>query len=155
MKKFKEKEVKPDPVYNNILVSKFINTVMEMGKKTIATKIVYGAFNIIKEQIKKDPLEIFEQALDRVAPLVEVRPRRIGGATYQVPMEVRGKRRQSLAMRWLINSAKSKKGKSMKEILAQEIIAASKEEGDAVKKKINIHKMAEANKAFAYLSRSR
>ena len=155
MTKFKEKIIQPDPVYNNLLVSKFINAVMKDGKKTIATKIVYKAFDIIKEQTKKESLEIFEQALDRVAPLVEVRPKRMGGATYQVPMEVKGKRRQSLAMRWLIDSARAKKGKAMEERLAQEIIAASKEEGEAIRKKINIHKMAEANKAFAYLAKSR
>ena len=152
-KKFKEHPIAPDPLYNNVIVSKFINHVMRDGKKTIAQKIVYGAFEIIKKQTKKDPIEVFEKALENVGPLVEVRPQRIGGATYQVPREVKGKRRQSLAMRWIIEAAKSKKGKPMKEKLAQELILASQNEGDAVRKKINIHRMAEANKAFAYLAK--
>ena len=152
-KKFKQQEILPDPVYNNLMVSEFINQVMRKGKKTIARKIVYGAFDLIKSQTKKEPLEIFEKALGQTAPSVEVRPQRIGGATYQVPREVKGKRRQSLAMRWIIAAAKSKKGKPMNESLAQELISAAKNEGEAVRKKINVHRMAEANKAFAYLAR--
>jgi len=152
-KKFKEREIKPDHKYNNVLVAKFINAVMRNGKKTVAEKIVYGAFDIIKEKTKKDPVEVFEKALQTVAPSIEVRPRRIGGATYQVPIEVKPKRARSLAMRWIIQIAKSKKGKPMKEKLAEELILAHKGEGEAVRRKINVHKMAEANKAFAYLAK--
>jgi len=151
-KKFKKREIPPDPVYENVLVAKFINQVMRKGKKTLAQKIVYGAFEIIKEKTKKDPLEIFEKAIENAAPLLEVRPRRVGGATYQVPVEVKGDRRITLAMRWIIQAAKSKKGRPMKEKLAQELILASQNEGDAVKKKENTHKMAEANRAFAHFA---
>ncbi len=152
-KKFKSKEILPDPVYNNILVAKFINQVMRKGKKILARKIVYRAFEIIKKETKKDPVEIFEKALRNVGPSVEVRPQRIGGATYQVPREVREKRSQSLAMKWIIEAAKRKKGKPMEEKLAQELILAAKNEGEAVRKRINVHRMAEANRAFAYLAR--
>lgn len=148
--KVEKRSIAPDPVYKNITVSKFINQVMRKGKKTIARKIVYGAFDIIKE--KKDPLEVFEKALNNAGPLVEVRPRRIGGATYQVPREVREERKITLAMRWIIQGAKSKKGKSMKERLAQELIDAANNQGWAVKKKQDTHKMAEANRAFAHFA---
>jgi len=151
-KKFKKREITPDPVYENVLVAKFINQVMRKGKKALAQKIVYGAFEIIKEKTKKDPLEIFEKAIENAAPLLEVRPRRVGGATYQVPVEVKGDRRITLAMRWIIQAAKSKKGKPMKEKLAQELILAYQNEGDAVKRKENTHKMAEANRAFAHFA---
>jgi len=151
-KKFKKREITPDPVYENVLVAKFINQVMRKGKKALAQKIVYGAFEIIKEKTKKDPLEIFEEAIENAAPLLEVRPRRVGGATYQVPVEVKGDRRITLAMRWIIQAAKSKKGKPMKEKLAQELILAYQNEGDAVKRKENTHKMAEANRAFAHFA---
>lgn len=152
-KKFKEHQILPDSVYNDILVSRFINQVMRKGKTTLARKIVYQAFDMIKKEQKKDPLEIFNQALENSAPLLEVRSRRIGGATYQVPREVSGSRRLSLAMRWIIEAARSKKGKTAAQNLAQELIQASQEKGEAVRKKINIHRMAEANKAFAYLAR--
>lgn len=152
-KKFKEQEILPDLVYNDVLVSKFINQVMRKGKTALARKIVYGAFDIIKNQTKKDSLEVFNQALKNSAPLLEVRPQRIGGATYQVPREVKGKRRLSLAMRWIIEAARARKGKPMAQSLAQELIQASQEKGEAVRKKINVHRMAEANKAFAYLAR--
>ena len=152
-KKFKDHPILPDLVYNDVLVSKFINQVMRKGKRTLARKIVYQAFEIIKKEQKKDPLEIFNQALEKAAPLLEVRPQRIGGATYQVPREVMGKRRWSLAMRWIVGVARSKKGKPMAQNLAQELIQASQEKGEAIRKKINIHRMAEANKAFAYLAR--
>lgn len=153
MKKFKQHEILPDPVYNDVLVAKFINQVMRKGKSALARKIVYGAFEIIKNQTKKEPLEIFNQALKNSAPLLEVRPQRIGGATYQVPREVKGPRRLSLAMRWIVGAARAKKGKSMAKKLAEELIQASQEKGEAIRKKINIHRMAEANKAFAYLAR--
>ncbi len=152
-KKYKQHEIEPDPIYNNILVSKFVNNVMKQGKKTKARTIVYGAFEIVKAQTKKEPLEVFEKALQNAAPTVEVRSRRVGGATYQVPQKVKEKRSTSLAMRWIIDIARNKKGKAMKEKLAQELILASKNEGDAIKKKTNIHRMAEANRAFAYLAR--
>lgn len=152
-KKYKQHEIEPDPIYNNLLVSKFVNHIMKQGKKTKARKIVYEAFEIIKAQTKKEPLEVFEKALQNTAPIVEVRSRRVGGATYQVPQKVKEKRSISLSMRWIIDTARNKKGKAMKEKLAQELILASKNEGDAIKKKVNIHRMAEANRAFAYLAR--
>ena len=151
--KFKQKEIMPDLVYDSIMVSQFINQVMRKGKKTIAQKVVYKAFEIVKKETKEKPLEVFEKALENAAPLVEVKSRRIGGATYQVPKEVKGKRRLSLAMRWIIDAAKTKKGKPMEQKLAREIVQAFKDEGDAIRKKINLHKMAEANRAFAHFSR--
>ncbi len=151
--KFKQKEIMPDSIYDSIMVSKFINQVMKKGKKTIAHKIVYKAFEIVKKETKEKPLEVFEKALENAAPLVEVKSRRIGGATYQVPKEVKGKRRLSLAMRWIIDAAKAKKGKPMEQKLAKEIVQAFKNEGEAIRKKVNLHKMAEANRAFAHFSR--
>ncbi|GAI56818.1 unnamed protein product, partial [marine sediment metagenome] len=121
-KKYKQREIEPDPIYNNILVSKFVNNVMKKGKKTKARTIVYEAFEIVKTQTKKEPLEVFEKALQNAAPTVEVRSRRVGGATYQVPQKVEEKRSTSLAMRWIIDIARNKKGKAMKEKLAQELI---------------------------------
>jgi len=147
-----KKEILPDSVYNNVTVSKFINQVMRKGKKTIAKKIVYGAFEIVKEKIQKDPLEIFELALKNAGPLLEVRPKRIGGATYQVPMEVKADRRLTLAMRWIIESAKFGKRKPTKEKLAEELINASNNTGTAIRKKETTHKMAEANRAFAHFA---
>lgn len=151
-KKIKKHQIIPDPLYDDITVAKFINHIMKGGKKTIARKVVYGAFDIIKEQAKAEPLEIFEKAMANIAPRVEVRPRRVGGATYQVPIEVRGDRKLTLAMRWIIGAAKSKKGKSMKEKLAEEILAASKNSGEAIRKKENLRRLAEANRAFAHLA---
>ena len=133
-------------------VEKFINQVMRRGKKTIARKIVYGAFDLIKTQAKKDPLEIFQKAIGNSSPLVQVRSRRVGGATYQVPMEVKPEKQVSLAMKWILAAAKSKKGKPMKVKLADELLAASKNEGSAVKKKEDMHRMAEANRAFAHFA---
>ena len=154
-KRFKQKQIQPDPEFNNILVAKFINQLMRRGKKTIARKIAYGAFEIIKKQSKQEPLDVFEKAISAVGPKVEVRPRRVGGATYQVPMEVKEKRRLSLAMRWLVEAAKKRKGESMDKRLAKEILAASNNEGEAVRKRINIGRMAAANRAFAHLARRR
>jgi len=151
-KKRKNREIQPDPLFQSVLVAKFINHVMRKGKKTIAQKIVYGAFDIIKEKTKKDPLEVFHQALKNATPQLEVRPRRVGGATYQVPFPVPQHRGITLAMRWIISSAKSKKGKPMKEKLAEELIQASKNMGNAVRKKEETHKMAEANRAFAHFA---
>ncbi len=149
-KKSKRITIEPDLLYDSVTVAKFINQIMRRGKKTIARKIVYGAFDIVKDKTKKEPLEIFEEAIKNVTPVVEVRSRRVGGASYQVPVEVRPERKLSLAIRWLINAAKSKKGKPMQEKLAQELIDASQNTGAAVKKKEDTHRMAEANRAFAH-----
>ena len=151
-KKKVKRDISPDPVYNNVIVAKFINQVMRRGKKTIARKIVYGAFSIIKEKTQKEPLEIFDMALTNSSPLLEVKAKRIGGATYQIPREVKGERKLTLAMRWIIRAAKSKKGKPMREKLAAELIDAANNTGAAVKKKEDTHRMAEANRAFAHFS---
>ena len=148
--KYKKHQIDPDFVYNNIAVAKLINQIMKKGKKTIARKIVYGALEEIRKKTQKDPLDVFNRALTNASPLVEVRPKRVGGATYQVPVEVRGERRQALAMRWIIQVAKARKGKPMKEKLAEELIEAAENKGGAVKKKENTHRMAEANRAFAH-----
>ena len=150
---YKKHEVSPDGVYNDVVVGQFINKVMKSGRKTIAESIVYDAFDIIKEKTKKDPLEIFKLAIENAAPLLEVKPKRIGGATYQVPMEVRGERKLALATKWILDGARSKKGKPMAEKLSEELILASKNEGSAMKKKADTHRMAEANKAFAHFAR--
>ena len=149
-KKKIKRQIIPDPVYDNVIVAKFINQVMRKGKKTIARKIVYQAFDIVKEKAKKDPLEVFDLALENAAPLLEVKPKRVGGATYQIPREVKGERRITLAMRWIIQVAKLKKGKPMRIKLAEELIEAANNTGAAVKKKENTHRMAEANRAFAH-----
>jgi len=151
-KKKVKRIIVPDFVYNNLAVAKFINQVMRQGKKTIARKIVYRAFDIVKEKTKKEPLEIFEQAIKNATPLLEVKSKRIGGATYQVPREVREDRALTLAVRWIITAAKSKKGKPMAEKLAEELINASKNEGSAIKKKEDTRRMAEANRAFAHFA---
>lgn len=148
-----KKELAPDPLYNSAKVTKLINYCMEDGKKEAARKIVFGALAIIKEKQKvENPLEVFDNALKNITPLMEVRSRRVGGANYQVPVEVRPERRTALAFRWLIGAARGKKGKPMHIKLADELILASKNEGDAVKKRENVHKMAEANKAFAHFA---
>ncbi|AAM25439.1 MULTISPECIES: 30S ribosomal protein S7 [Caldanaerobacter] len=145
-----KREVLPDPVYNSVKVAKLINKVMWDGKKSLAQKICYGAFDIIREKTGRDPLEVFEEALNNVMPVLEVRPRRVGGATYQVPMEVRPERRLSLGIRWIVEYARQRSGKSMMEKLAAEIIDAANNTGGSVKKKEDTHRMAEANKAFAH-----
>ena len=142
-----------DPVYNNIMVAKFINQIMRQGKKSVARKIVYSAFDIIKEKTKKEPIEVFDLAIRNTSPSFEVKSKRIGGATYQVPKEVKGARKISLAMRWLIQTAKAKKGKPMKEKLARELMDAANNTGTAIRKKTDIHRMAEANRAFAHFGR--
>lgn len=142
---------RPDLVYGSEAISRFINTVMWDGKKDTARKLVYGALDKIKEQ-EMDPLETFETAIRNVSPLMEVRSRRVGGANYQVPREVPQQRRVSLAYRWLINAARNKKGKPMAEKLAEQILLAAKNEGDAIKKKDDMHRMADANKAFAHFA---
>ncbi len=145
-----KKHLQPDPIYHDMDVANFINKVMKVGKKGTAEKIVYGAFEIIQEKNPEGALKVFKQALSNVRPLVQVKSRRIGGATYQVPVEVDGKRGQSIAMRWVMESSKSRKGKSMREKLAQELLDAFKKEGSAFKKREDAHRMAEANKAFAH-----
>jgi small subunit ribosomal protein S7 len=153
-RKIKNKHpLEADYKFDSVKVTKFTNYVMESGKKNTARKIVYDAFDAIKEKAKvENPLEIFDTALKNTAPLMEVRSRRVGGANYQIPREVRPERRQSLSMKWIIEAARSKKGAPMKERLADEIILAAKNEGEAVKKRENTHKMAEANKAFAHFA---
>ena len=145
-----KREVLPDPIYNSKVVTKLINNIMLDGKKAVAQKIVYGAFDIIKEKEQKEPLEVFETALNNVMPVLEVKARRIGGATYQVPIEIRPERRQTLGLRWLVQYARNRHEKSMSEKLAGEIIDAINSNGGAFKKKEDTHRMAEANKAFAH-----
>lgn len=142
--------VKPDPKYNDVLVAKFINSIMLRGKKSTARNIVYTAFDIIEEKSKKSGFEVFKKAISNVAPVIEVRSRRVGGATYQVPTEVRPERRTALAMRWIKTYSRARGEKSMAAKLAGELLAASNNEGSSVKKKEDTHKMAEANKAFAH-----
>jgi small subunit ribosomal protein S7 len=150
---YKKHKVAPDRVYNDVEVSKFINKVMVSGKKSTAQKIVYEAFDLIKKQTKQEPLEVFKKAIENASPILEVKPKRIGGATYQVPMEVRGERRLALAFRWIIDGARGKKGKAMSEKLAQEFVDCINNQGNAIKKKTDMHRMAEANKAFAHFAR--
>ncbi len=150
-RKAQEREVLPDPKFNSRIVAKFINMVTLEGKKSLAEKMIYGAFDIIKQQLNDpDILKIFNKAIDNARPRLEVKPRRVGGATYQVPIEVKQERGTSIALRWIRDFAKNKKGKSMKDKLAEEIMAAYKGEGGAIKKRDDTHKMAEANKAFAH-----
>jgi len=148
-----KRKILPDPKYQSEKIAKFINYVMRKGKKTIAQKIVYQAFEIIKSRLNQNPLKIFERAINNASPIVEVRPRRIGGANYQIPFAVSDQRRFTLASRWIIEAAKAKKGKPMAEKLAEELIAASQNQGEAIKKKEDTHRMAEANRAFAHLAR--
>ena len=145
-----KRDVLPDPLYNSKLVTRLINNVMVDGKRGVAQKIVYGAFDIIREKSGKEPLEVFEQAMENIMPQLEVKARRVGGATYQVPMEVRPERRQTLGLRWLTNYARLRSEKTMKERLAGEILDAINGVGGAAKKRDDTHKMAEANKAFAH-----
>ncbi|HIG68057.1 MAG TPA: 30S ribosomal protein S7 [Porticoccaceae bacterium] len=145
-----KREILPDPKFGNTTLAKFMNHVMVSGKKSVAERIVYGALDIVEERLKKSPVEVFEEALDNVAPLVEVKSRRVGGATYQVPVEVRPSRRKALAMRWLVDYARSRGEKSMPQRLAGELIDAVQGKGGAVKKREDVHRMAEANKAFSH-----
>ena len=148
-----KRTINPDPKYDNVLVSKFINHLMKGGKKSIAQTILYKSFGIIEKSIKdKDPLDIFDQAIKNTSPFVEVKSRRIGGAHYQVPREVKRERKTTLAMRWIISASRSKKGKPMSQKLAEEFLDAYKNEGAAIKKKQDMHRMAEANKAFAHFA---
>ncbi len=145
-----KRRIIPDPKYKDKLVSKFTNTLMFDGEKAVAEGILYGAFDVIGERFKEDPLEVFRKALDNVKPKLEVKSRRVGGATYQVPVEVRPERRVALAMRWIVTYARERGEKTMRERLAGEFVDASQGRGNAVKKKDDTHKMAEANKAFAH-----
>ncbi len=149
-RKAEHKIIQPDPVYDDMIVAKFINNLMRKGKKSTAESIFYSALDQIKEKVKSDGLEIFKQALENVGPRLEVKSKRIGGSTYQVPMEVSNQRRQALAMRWLISFARNRGGKTMSNRLAAELIAAANQDGGAVKKREDTHRMAEANKAFAH-----
>jgi small subunit ribosomal protein S7 len=140
----------PDVRYNSVHVQSFVNRILRNGKRSTATSLVYGAFDLIEERLKKPPLDIFESALKNVGPMMEVRPRRVGGATYQVPMEVPAFRRFALASRWLIQSAKARSGKSFEEKLAAELMDAASNQGASVRKREEVHKMAEANRAFSH-----
>ena len=145
-----KREVLPDPLYNSVLVTKLTNSIMLDGKKGVAQKVVYGAFEIIKDKTGKEPMEVYTQALENIMPSLEVKARRVGGATYQVPIEVRPERRQTLGLRWLTNYSRARSEKTMKERLAGEIMDAANNLGSAVKKREDTHKMAESNKAFAH-----
>lgn len=142
--------VTPDPRYNSETVARFVNSVMERGKRSLATRVVYGAFELIEERTKRPPLEVFEEALKNATPMVEVKPRRVGGATYQIPVEISATRRMALAMRWLIESATKHSGRDMAARLAGELMDAARNEGSAIKRREDTHRMAEANQAFAH-----
>jgi small subunit ribosomal protein S7 len=145
-----KRETLPDPLFSSTLITKFINCMMEQGKKSVAEHIFYGALDVIKDRAKDDPVKVFKKALDQVKPVLEVKSRRVGGATYQVPIEVPNDRRTSLAIRWIISNARGRSEKTMREKLASEILDASNNRGGSIKKKEDTHRMAEANKAFAH-----
>src|SRR6266480_1065247 len=145
-----KREILPDPKFGNVVVTKFMNSIMHAGKKSVAEKIVYGALDIIEGKTKQNPIGVFEQALENVMPTLEVRSRRVGGATYQVPVEVRSTRRQALGIRWLITAARDRNEKTMTERLSAELLDASNGRGNAVKKREDVHRMAEANRAFSH-----
>jgi len=145
-----KREINPDPKFGNVVLSKFMNSIMEAGKKSVAEKIVYDALEIIEGKTKQSPVTVFQQALDNVMPAIEVRSRRVGGATYQVPVEVRTTRRQALGIRWIISAARDRNEKTMTERLSAELLDASNNRGNAVKKREDTHKMAEANRAFSH-----
>lgn len=149
-KKSVDRSITPDVKYNSVVVSKFVNRMMLDGKKSICIELLYNAMDKLKAKTEKDPLEVFLKAVDNVKPVVEVKSRRVGGATYQVPMEIREARREALAMRWIINAARSRSGHGMADTLASELLDAFNSTGTAYKKKEDVHKMAEANKAFAH-----
>jgi small subunit ribosomal protein S7 len=145
-----KREINPDPKFGNLVVSKFMNSIMYEGKKSVAEQIVYGALDVIEGKTKSNPVGVFQQALDNVMPSIEVRSRRVGGATYQVPVEVRNDRRQALGIRWIIAAARDRNEKTMVERLSAELLDASNNRGNAVKKREDVHRMAEANRAFAH-----
>ena len=146
----RKRQITPDPKYHDALIAKFINGLMRRGKKSVAEQVFYGSLDLIKEKIHSDPLKTFKQAMDNVKPMIEVKPRRVGGATYQVPVEVRPERKMALCIRWIIDYAKARPEKSMEEKLSGELIDAANNRGASIKKKEDTHKMAEANKAFAH-----
>ena len=148
-----QRDILPDAQYQNVLVSKMINKIMKDGKKRLAEKLMYDAMTEVEAKLKTAPLEVFEEAIKNVSPAVQVRAKRVGGATYQVPMEVRGDRKTHLAMTWILDSARGKSGRSFDKVLAQELMDAYNNQGDAIKKKEDTHRMAEANKAFAHFAR--
>jgi len=145
-----KREVLPDPMYGDVRVAKLINNVMLDGKKELAQRIVYGAFDLVERRVGQPPLEVFNQAMDHVMPVLEVKARRVGGSNYQVPIEVRPERRQTLALRWIVQAARNRSERTMKERLANELIDASRQAGSAFRRKEEIHRMAEANRAFAH-----
>jgi small subunit ribosomal protein S7 len=154
-KPIKKRIIKPDAKYGSVTLAKFIHYLMERGKKTVAQSIVYQALDFVAEKTKKDPLNVFEEAVKNVSPQLEVRSRRVGGANYQVPMPVRGERQHSLAFRWIIGAARTKKGQPMNKKLSSLLIESSEGTGDAIKKRDDVHRMADANKAFAHFARFR
>ncbi|OGY92356.1 MAG: 30S ribosomal protein S7 [Candidatus Komeilibacteria bacterium RIFCSPLOWO2_02_FULL_48_11] len=147
-----KRTISPDPKFNSLTIAKLVNYVMERGKKTTAQKVVYDAFDLMAEKTKQDPVAIFDRALKNVTPILEVRSRRVGGANYQVPVEVRGERKLALAFRWLLLAANTRRGAAMAEKLADELMAAARGEGTAIKKREDVHRMAEANRAFAHFA---
>jgi small subunit ribosomal protein S7 len=149
-KRAETRSTTPDPRYNSVVVAKFVNNLMERGKKSLATRIVYEALDTMAERTKRPAMEVFEDALKNATPLVEVKPRRVGGATYQIPVEISANRRMALAMRWLIDSARKRSGRDMAARLAGELMDAARNEGNTVKKREDTHRMAEANQAFAH-----
>jgi small subunit ribosomal protein S7 len=149
-KRAETRSTTPDPRYNSVVVAKFVNNLMERGKKSLATRIVYAAMDTLAERTKRPAMEVFEDALKNATPLVEVKPRRVGGATYQIPVEISANRRMALAMRWLIDSARKRSGRDMAARLAGELLDAARNEGNTVKKREDTHRMAEANQAFAH-----
>ena len=151
-KRIFDKHVQPDPKYGNVLVGKMVGNIMERGKRSVAEKIIYDAFDIIHEKTKRGGLNVFEQAIKNVSPLVELKSKRVGGANYQVPVPVSGDRRTTLAIRWIKNACRGKKGKKMAEKMAEELVDASNKVGVAMKKREDVHRMAEANKAFAHFA---
>lgn len=148
-----QRDIAPDNKYGSVLVAKLINYVMKDGKKATATRVVYDCFEIISSETKKDPVEVFDEAMKNIMPAVEVKSKRVGGANYQVPMPVRGERKYALAYRWILGAARGKKGRPMCEKLAEELMLAAKNEGEAVKKRAEVQRMAEANRAFAHFAR--
>ncbi|RJQ35997.1 30S ribosomal protein S7 [Candidatus Parcubacteria bacterium] len=147
-----ERDIAPDPRYDSVLIAKLVNSVMQKGKKSVAESVIYDAFDLIAKETGEDPLIVFQRAMQNASPLLEIKSRRIGGANYQVPREVNPKRRVALALRWLIGAARAKTGKPMAARLAEEIMLAAKNEGAAIKRKADMHRMAEANKAFAHFA---
>lgn len=152
-KRFQRKrEIAPDPKFGSVVITKFVNQLMRRGKKTVAQRVLYDAFDRVSEKTKQDPLQIFDLAMKNVSPVLETKPRRIGGANYQIAIEVRSERRQTLAMRWILEAARAKKGAPMADKLADEFLAASKKEGAAMKKREDIQRMAESNRAFSHFA---